>query len=157
MKIFGLTGWSGSGKTTLVRRLVPELRTRGLRVSTMKHAHHGFDIDKPGKDSYVHREAGAVEVMISSRNRWVLQHENREAPEPTMEELVQYMTPVDLVIVEGYKSYPHDKLEVFRPSIGKPLMAGENLTMLDAFTKVDQVLSCETDVQSAAKAIGAAA
>jgi molybdopterin-guanine dinucleotide biosynthesis protein B len=134
MKIFGLTGWSGSGKTTLVRRLVPELRTRGLRVSTMKHAHHGFDIDKPGKDSYVHREAGAVEVMISSRNRWVLQHENREAPEPTMEELVQYMTPVDLVIVEGYKSYPHDKLEVFRPSIGKPLMAGENPTIVAVAT-----------------------
>jgi len=134
MKIFGLTGWSGSGKTTLVRRLVPALIGRGLRVSTMKHAHHGFDMDKPGKDSYVHREAGAVEVMVSSRDRWVLQHENREVPEPSMEELVQYMTPVDLVLVEGYKSYPHDKLEVYRAATGKPLMAAENTSIIAVAT-----------------------
>jgi molybdopterin-guanine dinucleotide biosynthesis protein B len=126
MKIFGLTGWSGSGKTTLIKRLVPELIGRGLRVSTMKHAHHGFDMDKPGKDSYVHREAGAIEVMVSSRHRWVLQHENREVPEPSMEELLRYMAPVDLVIIEGYKSYPHDKLEVYRPAIGKSMMAADN-------------------------------
>ena len=134
MKIFGLTGWSGSGKTTLVKRLVPELIGRGLRVSTMKHAHHGFDMDKPGKDSYVHREAGATEVMVSSRQRWVLQHENREAPEPSMEELIRYMTPVDLVLVEGYKSYPHDKLEVYRAATGKPLMAAENHSIVAVAT-----------------------
>ena len=134
MKIFGLTGWSGSGKTTLVRHLVPALIRRGLTVSTMKHAHHGFDMDKPGKDSYVHREAGAVEVMVSSRNRWVLQHENREVPEPSMEELLQFMTPVDLVLVEGYKSYPHDKLEVYRTATGKPLMAAENPTIVAVAT-----------------------
>lgn len=125
MKIFGLTGWSGSGKTTLIRQLLPTLIGRGFTVSTMKHAHHGFDMDKPGKDSYVHREAGAYEVMISSQNRWVLQHENRGSPELSMDALLRYMSPVDLVLVEGFKSYPHDKLEVFRADIGKPLMAPE--------------------------------
>jgi len=130
MKIFGLTGWSGSGKTTLIRRLIPTLIGRGFSVSTIKHAHHGFDMDKPGKDSYVHREAGALEVMISSQNRWVLQHENRGSPELSMEELLQYMTPVDLVLVEGFKSYPHDKLEVFRAETGKPPMAPENPSII---------------------------
>jgi molybdopterin-guanine dinucleotide biosynthesis protein B len=135
MKIFGLTGWSGSGKTTLVRRLVPVLIGRGLRVSTIKHAHHGFDMDKPGKDSYVHREAGAIEVMISSQKRWVLQHEHREDPEPPMEELLEYMTPVDLVLVEGFKTYPHEKIEIYRQSTGKHLMAGQ----------IDNVVAIATD------------
>jgi molybdopterin-guanine dinucleotide biosynthesis protein B len=146
MKIFGLTGWSGSGKTTLVRRLVPALIARGVRVSTMKHAHHGFDMDKPGKDSYVHREAGAVEVMVSSRNRWVLQHENREVPEPSMEELLQFMTPVDLVLVEGYKSYPHDKMEVYRASVGKSLMAPENPTIVAVATDTPEALRLDVPV-----------
>jgi len=123
MKIFGLAGWSGSGKTTLITRLVPELTGRGLRVSTMKHAHHSFDMDKPGKDSYVHREAGATEVMVSSANRWALLHENRETPEPSMEELIRYMTPVDLLLVEGFKSYRHEKIEVYRAANGKPLLS----------------------------------
>jgi molybdopterin-guanine dinucleotide biosynthesis protein B len=140
MKIFGLAGWSGSGKTTLITRLVPELTGRGLSVSTMKHAHHSFDMDKPGKDSYVHREAGAVEVMVSSRNRWVLQHENREVPEPSMEELLQFMTPVDLVLVEGYKSYPHDKMEVHRAAVGKPLMAPENPSIVAVATDTPDAL-----------------
>jgi molybdopterin-guanine dinucleotide biosynthesis adapter protein len=140
MKIFGLTGWSGSGKTTLIRRLVPALIGRGLRVSTMKHAHHGFDMDKPGKDSYVHREAGAVEVMISSRNRWVLQHENREGPEPPMEELLRYMSPVDLVLIEGFKTYPHDKLEVYRAETGKPLMAADIPSIVAIATDVPDVV-----------------
>jgi len=126
MKIFGLAGWSGSGKTSLITRLVPELTGRGLCVSTMKHAHHSFDMDKPGKVSYVHREADATEVMVSSASRWALLHENRETPEPSMEELIQYMTPVDLLLVEGFKTYPHDKIEVYRPANGKPLLTTDD-------------------------------
>ena len=134
MKVFGLAGWSGSGKTTLVTRLVPVLTGRGLRVSTMKHAHHSFDMDKPGKDSYVHREAGATEVMVSSANRWALLHENRDGPEPSMEELIRYMTPVDLLLVEGFKTYRHEKIEVFRPSNGKPLLAADDASIVAVAT-----------------------
>lgn len=126
MRIFGLAGWSGSGKTTLVTRLLPELTGRGLAVSTMKHAHHNFDIDKPGKDSYRHRAAGATEVLVTSATRWALLHENRDAPEPSLDELVRRMTPVDLLLVEGFKAHPHDKLEIHRPSVGKPLLARED-------------------------------
>jgi molybdopterin-guanine dinucleotide biosynthesis protein B len=126
MKIFGLAGWSGSGKTTLVSRLIPRLTARGLRVSTIKHAHHSFDMDKPGKDSYVHREAGATEVLVTSAHRWALMHENRGRPEPSMDDLIGYMTPVDLLLVEGFKAHPHEKLEVFRPANGKPLLAGND-------------------------------
>ncbi|MFQ5775822.1 MAG: molybdopterin-guanine dinucleotide biosynthesis protein B [Kiloniellaceae bacterium] len=122
MKVFGLAGWSGSGKTTLMRALIPALVDRGLRVSTMKHAHHAFDVDKPGKDSYEHRRAGASEVLISSANRWALMHELRGAPEPTTEELIRLMTPVDLLLIEGFKREAHDKLEVHRPALGKPLL-----------------------------------
>jgi molybdopterin-guanine dinucleotide biosynthesis protein B len=146
MKIFGLTGSSGSGKTNLVRRLVPTLIGRGLRVSTMKHAHHGFDMDKPGKDSYVHREAGAFEVMISSRNRWVLQHENRESPEPSMDALLKYMTPVDLVLVEGFKKHPHDMIEVFRAANGKPLMAPDNPSVVAVATDAPSDLRLDMPV-----------
>ena len=128
MKIFGLAGWSGSGKTTLLVRLLPVLVGRGLRVSTMKHAHHGFDVDKPGKDSYEHRTAGATEVMISSANRFALMHELRSAPEPTVEELMTHMTPVDLLLIEGFKAHPHDKMEICRPALGKPLLAAEDAT-----------------------------
>jgi molybdopterin-guanine dinucleotide biosynthesis protein B len=128
MKIFGLAGWSGSGKTTLLAKLIPELTRRGLRVSTLKHAHHGFDVDRPGKDSYEHRAAGATEVMISSAKRFALMHELRDAPEPTVEELVAHMTPVDLLLIEGFKTHAHDKLEVHRPALGKPLLAAEDAT-----------------------------
>lgn len=126
MKIFGLAGWSGSGKTTLLVRLIPELVRRGISVSTLKHAHHAFDVDKPGKDSYEHRAAGATEVLISSANRFALMHELRGAPEPTVEELVARLSPVDLVIIEGYKAHAHDKLEIHRPALGKPLLAAED-------------------------------
>jgi molybdopterin-guanine dinucleotide biosynthesis protein B len=122
MKIFGLAGWSGSGKTTLVAKLLPELKRRGLAVSTMKHAHHEFDVDQPGKDSYQHRAAGAVEVMIGSANRWALMHELRGDAEPGVEELLAHMSEVDLVLIEGFKAHAHDKLEIFRSDSDKPLL-----------------------------------
>jgi len=122
MRIFGLAGWSGSGKTTLLAAIIPELAARGLSVSTIKHAHHDFDIDRPGKDSWRHRQAGASEVMVASARRWALMHELRGAAEPSLDELVARLSPVDVVIVEGYKRHPHPKLEVHRPSLGKPLL-----------------------------------
>lgn len=126
MKVFGLAGWSGSGKTTLIRKLLPELIGRGLTVSTMKHAHHSFDIDRPGKDSYEHRAAGATEVMVASANRWALMHEHRGAPEPSAAELMRYMTPVDLLLIEGFKREAHEKLEVYRQANGKPPLHPED-------------------------------
>jgi molybdopterin-guanine dinucleotide biosynthesis protein B len=122
MRIFGLAGWSGSGKTTLIVRLIPALVARGVTVSTVKHAHHHFDIDQPGKDSWKHREAGASEVLISSAARWALMHEHRGAREPSLGELLAHMTQVDLVIVEGFKAEPFPKLEIHRPALGKPLL-----------------------------------
>jgi molybdopterin-guanine dinucleotide biosynthesis protein B len=122
MKVFGLAGWSGSGKTTLVVKLLPELIGRGFSVSTIKHTHHSFDIDKPGKDSYEHRLAGANEVMISSSVRWALLHELRGEPEPDLKALIARMKPVDILLVEGFKTYPHPKLEIHRPALGKPLL-----------------------------------
>lgn len=118
--LFGLAGWSGSGKTTLMARLIPALSARGLTVATIKHAHHAFDIDQPGKDSYVHRMAGAQEVLVASANRWALMHENRGGGEPTLAELVAKLSPVDVILVEGFKRDAHPKLEVHRPSNGKP-------------------------------------
>ncbi|MBV9521532.1 MAG: molybdopterin-guanine dinucleotide biosynthesis protein B, partial [Alphaproteobacteria bacterium] len=118
--------WSGSGKTTLLKRLLPELVARGFTVSTLKHAHHAFDVDQPGKDSWEHRAAGAHEVMVSSARRWALMHEHRGAPEASLEELLRHMSPVDLVIVEGFKSHPHPKLEVFRHALGKPLLCRDD-------------------------------
>jgi molybdopterin-guanine dinucleotide biosynthesis adapter protein len=126
MRIFGLAGWSGSGKTTLLTRLVPEFTALGLSVSTLKHAHHSFDLDQPGKDSWLHRAAGAREVMVSSAHRWALIHEHRGAPEERFEDLVRRMTPVDLVLVEGFKQVPFAKLEVHRPALGKPLLCRDN-------------------------------
>jgi molybdopterin-guanine dinucleotide biosynthesis adapter protein len=120
--IFGISGWSGSGKTTLMKRLLPEICGRGLSVSTIKHAHHTFDIDQPGKDSYEHRAAGATEVLVSSAARWALIREHRGAPEPSLTELAGLMTPVDLLLIEGFKSDAYEKLEVHRPSIGKDLL-----------------------------------
>ena len=122
MKVLGLTGWSGAGKTTLLTKLIPALTARGLRVSTIKHAHHSFDVDKPGKDSHRHREAGATEVLISSAARWALMHENRDDDEPGLEALLAHMTAVDLVLVEGFKSEGHDKIEVHRRGLEKPLL-----------------------------------
>lgn len=119
MKLFGIAGWSGSGKTTLLARLIPELAARNVSVSTVKHAHHSFDIDLPGKDSYEHRRAGAREVMVSSANRWAIVHELRGDAEPSLDALLAKMGPVDLVLVEGFKRERHEKLEVFRPSVGK--------------------------------------
>jgi molybdopterin-guanine dinucleotide biosynthesis adapter protein len=126
MRIFGLAGWSGSGKTTLLVRLLPELVGRGILVSTVKHAHHRFDVDQPGKDSWRHREAGAHEVMVSSAQRWALMHEHRGAAEANLDELICHMSPVDLVVVEGFKTHPHPKLEVHRPGLGKPLLCRDD-------------------------------
>ena len=122
MKVIGLAGWSGAGKTTLLARVIPHLREQGLRVSVIKHAHHKFDVDTPGKDSWRHREAGAEEVLVSSGMRWALMHELRGAHEPRLPELLAKLSRVDLVIVEGYKSEPHRKIEVYRSSNGKPLL-----------------------------------
>jgi molybdopterin-guanine dinucleotide biosynthesis protein B len=122
MQVFGIAGWSGSGKTTLLKGLIPALIGRGLSVSSMKHAHHAFDIDVPGKDSYEHRAAGAREVLISSANRWALMHELKGDAEPRLDELVARMSPVDLLLVEGFKWEAHPKLEVHRPIVGKPLL-----------------------------------
>jgi len=120
MKVFGITGWSGSGKTTLIKSLIPEIKARGFSVSTIKHAHHTFDVDKPGKDSFEHRRAGACEVLISSSKRWVLMHENNNDNEPSLGELLKKLQRNDLVLVEGFKNEPYPKLEVFRDSVGKP-------------------------------------
>ena len=130
MRVFGLVGYSGSGKTTLMVRLLPELVRRGITVSTMKHAHHGFDVDQPGKDSYEHRRAGATEVLVSSARRWALMHESREGHDPRPEELIGHMTPVDLLLIEGFKREGHDKLEVWRAATGKPLLARDDPSIL---------------------------
>ncbi len=122
MRIFGLAGWSGSGKTTLLAHILPRLIGRGLRVSTVKHAHHDFDLDKPGKDSHTHRLAGAAEVMIASSHRWALMHELRGAPEPPLAALLRKLSPVDLVIVEGFKFDALPKLEIHRIENGTPLL-----------------------------------
>jgi molybdopterin-guanine dinucleotide biosynthesis protein B len=120
MKVIGVAGWSGAGKTTLISRVIPHLRAQGLRVSVIKHAHHEFDVDVPGKDSWVHRQSGAEEVLVSSANRWALMHELRGAAEPSLPELLRKMSPVDLLIVEGFKSEPYRKIEVYRKDNGKP-------------------------------------
>jgi molybdopterin-guanine dinucleotide biosynthesis adapter protein len=126
MRIFGLAGWSGSGKTTLMTALIPEFVARGIRVSTIKHAHHAFDVDQPGKDSWRHRQAGASEVLVVSERRWALMHELRDAPEPGLDELLERITPVDLLLVEGFKRHPHPKIEVYRPALGKPVLHPED-------------------------------
>jgi molybdopterin-guanine dinucleotide biosynthesis protein B len=122
MRVIGLAGWSGAGKTTLLTRIIPRLVGRGLTVSTVKHAHHGFDVDHPGKDSYAHRVAGATEVLVSSAVRFALMHELRGAPEPELAQLLGKLAPVDLVLVEGFKREPHPKLEVYRAEVGKPCL-----------------------------------
>jgi molybdopterin-guanine dinucleotide biosynthesis protein B len=122
MRVIGLAGWSGAGKTTLLTRLIPHFMAQRLRVSVLKHAHHEFDVDVPGKDSWVHRQSGAVEVLVSSSRRWALMHELRGATEPKLPELLAKMSRVDLVIAEGFKSEPHRKIEIYRAANGKPVL-----------------------------------
>jgi molybdopterin-guanine dinucleotide biosynthesis protein B len=122
MKVIGLAGWSGAGKTTLLTRAIPHLLAQGLRISVVKHAHHDFDVDVPGKDSWRHRQAGAEEVLVASDARWALMHELRDQPAPPLSELLGKMAPVDLVVIEGYRNDPHRKIEVHRAANGKPLL-----------------------------------
>jgi molybdopterin-guanine dinucleotide biosynthesis protein B len=125
MRVIGLAGWSGAGKTTLLLKLIPELNRRGLTVSTLKHAHHAFEVDEPGKDSFEHRAVGAREVLVASARRWALMHELREEAEPGLAELLRRLSPVDLVIVEGFKRQAHPKIEVHRAANRKPLLFRE--------------------------------
>lgn len=136
-KIFGFAGWSGSGKTTLVKAVIPALIERGLKVSTIKHTHHNFDIDKPGKDSYEHRMAGAHEVVITGASRWALLHENRGEEEPDIDFLLGRMADVDLVLIEGFKSYPHPKLEVYRPEVDKPILSTDDQSIVAIATNTE--------------------
>jgi molybdopterin-guanine dinucleotide biosynthesis adapter protein len=139
--VFGFAGYSGAGKTTLIEKVIPELRASGLKVSLIKHAHHSFDIDQPGKDSYRHREAGASEVLIASSQRWVLMHELREQSEPELDELLEQFEPCDIILVEGYKFSAVPKIEIFRTATGKP--------RLDALThNIVAVASAETLLDS---------
>lgn len=130
MKIFGVTGWKNSGKTGLMERLVSEYVARGLRVSTIKHAHHAFDVDHEGKDSYRHRAAGASQVVLSSRKRWAVMSELRGAPELSLDDLLSKMDPTDLVLVEGYKEAGHLKIEAHRSATGQPLIALRDKTIV---------------------------
>jgi molybdopterin-guanine dinucleotide biosynthesis protein B len=122
MKVIGIAGYSGSGKTTLIERVIPLLVAEGLRVSLIKHAHHEFDVDQPGKDSYRHRHAGCTEVLVSSASRWALMHELRGMPEPPLHEQLAQLAPCDVVIVEGYKGEPVAKIEVHRRAVPTPLL-----------------------------------
>src|SRR3569833_2531135 len=122
MKVIGLAGWSGAGKTTVLTRAIPLLLQQGLRLSVIKHAHHSFDVDVPGKDSWLHRQAGAEEVLVSSGSSWALMHELRGGQEPTLPELLARMSPVDHVVVESYKTDPHRKIEAYRSGNGKPFL-----------------------------------
>lgn len=121
-RVLGIAGWSGSGKTTLITKLIPLLAQRGIRVATLKHAHHAFDVDQPGKDSYEHRKAGACEVIVSSARRWVQMHEVGNGVEATLPQLLRRLSPCDLVLVEGFKTERHPKMEVFRAAVGKTLL-----------------------------------
>lgn len=129
MRLYGVTGWKNTGKTGLMERLVAEFAARGLTVSTVKHAHHATEIDHPGRDSFRHRQAGATEVIVASPLRWAVMHELRGAPEPRLEDLLDRLSPVDLVLVEGYKRAPHPKIECHRAAAGKGLLAADNPTI----------------------------
>ena len=161
-RVLGITGWSGSGKTTLLTRLIPLLVQQGLRIATLKHAHHAFDVDTPGKDSYDPRKAGASEVIISSARRWVQMHELGTEPEPTLAELLKRVSPCDLVLVEGFKREGHPKLEVYRATLGKPMLYPDDPRILAIAT--DQPLTGGhpptvdlNDVQAVAKTVLACA
>jgi molybdopterin-guanine dinucleotide biosynthesis adapter protein len=173
MKILGIVGWSGSGKTTLIIKLIPELNRRGLRVATLKHAHHNFDVDKPGKDSYEHRKAGASEVIVSSALRWAQMHEVGDGKEATLAELLQRLSPCDIVLVEGFKTDRHPKLEVFRketheapsyPEDERIVAVASDQSLSDATIRVvdlnnvetvaDLVCSCAEPLESVLAALG---
>jgi molybdopterin-guanine dinucleotide biosynthesis protein B len=126
MRVIGLAGWSGSGKTTLLTKVIPRIVARGLTASTLKHAHHAFEVDQPGKDSHSHRMAGATEVLVGAASRWALVHELRDETEPSIGALLRKLSPVDLVLIEGYKRERHPKLEVHRAAVGKPLLHPED-------------------------------
>ena len=153
MKVIGLSGWSGAGKTTLLARVIPHLLGLGLRVSVIKHAHHEFDVDVPGKDSWVHRQSGATEVLVSSTRRWALMHELRGASEPRLPELLAKMSPVDLVIIEGFKREPHRKIEVHRAANNKPLLFPDDSDIVgivtDAMVETSLPLAHLDDVEAA--------
>ncbi|MFT6675460.1 MAG: molybdopterin-guanine dinucleotide biosynthesis protein MobB [Sulfitobacter sp.] len=129
MRLYGVVGWKNAGKTGLMERLVTEITGRGISVSTIKHAHHSFDVDHPGKDSFRHRNAGATEVLLASGNRFALMHELRGAPEPPLSDLLARLSPVDLVLIEGYKRDQHPKVEAHRAETGKPLIAPDDPTV----------------------------
>jgi len=154
MKIFGVTGWKNSGKTGLMERLITEFTTRGLTVSSIKHAHHSFDIDHPGRDSYRHRDAGARQVLLASRNRWALMHELRDEDEPSLGDLLKQITPVDLVLIEGYKRDRHPKIEAHRKETGQPLIAPEEETIVavasDTSVAIDRPVLDLNDTESIA-------
>ncbi len=137
MKVFGIVGWKNSGKTTLVARLVTDLKSRGFSVSTMKHAHHAFDLDQPGRDTYKHREAGAQEVVISSGKRWAIMHELQRDENYTLDDLLVKMQPVDIVLVEGFKSNAHPKIETHRSQSEMPLVSAENKTIIAVASDCD--------------------
>lgn len=146
MKVFGFAGYSNSGKTTLIEMLIPRFVARGLRISLIKHAHHGFDLDRPGKDSYRHREAGATEVFLVSSKRWVLMHELRDEEEPSLEAQMAIMAPCDLVLVEGFKYTAIPKIEVHRPANGKPLLYPENANIIAVACDAPLPASCPLPV-----------
>ncbi|MBE9637007.1 molybdopterin-guanine dinucleotide biosynthesis protein B [Salipiger mangrovisoli] len=141
MKIYGVTGSKNCGKTGLMERLVSEICGRGLSVSTLKHAHHSTDVDQPGRDSYRHRQAGAREVLLASPHRWALMHELRDAAEPPLSELLTKLSPVDLVLIEGYKAAPHPKIEAHRAETGKPLLSPANASI--------RAVAADSDVETA--------
>jgi molybdopterin-guanine dinucleotide biosynthesis protein B len=142
MRIFGFAGWSGSGKTTLIEKLIPRFVKCGLRVSLIKHAHHTFDVDQPGKDSYRHRHAGANEVLVTSSRRWVLMHELRGAVEPSFDEQLKHLSACDLLLVEGFKRAPIPKLEVWRAVTGEPMLHPNDphIVAIASDTKLDSAL-----------------
>jgi molybdopterin-guanine dinucleotide biosynthesis protein B len=144
MKVFGFAGFSGAGKTTLIEKLIPRFTAQGLRVSLIKHTHHDFDVDQPGKDSWRHRQAGAHEVLLTCDKRWVLMHELRGAPEPSLTEQLGLLSPCDLVLVEGFKQTPISKLEVHRPACGKPPLWPENPSIVAVAS--DAPLACPLPV-----------
>ncbi|WP_208349577.1 molybdopterin-guanine dinucleotide biosynthesis protein B [Pseudaestuariivita rosea] len=137
MRIYGVVGWKNTGKTGLMERLVTDITGRGITVSTLKHAHHHFDVDQPGKDSYRHRTAGAQEVLLASSKRWALMHELRDQDEPPLAELLQKLAPVDLILVEGYKRDAHPKVEAYRAAAGKPLIADDTVKAIASDTGLD--------------------
>ncbi len=140
MRVFGFAGWSGSGKTTLLEQVIPLLVERGLTVSLIKHAHHQFDVDRPGKDSWRHRQAGCTEVLVTSDLRWALMHELRGYPELTLEQSLARLSPCDLAIIEGYKSAPIPKLEIWRPKLGTPPLHPSDPAILAVATDAPEAL-----------------